>query len=99
MALFKFVSSILEDKPIDIYNHGEMYRDFTYVEDLVYAIRKLVDIPPNNSYIKLKEKMEKSPKQPDGHTFLRTSLKKNSGGKLRKKMVRKTGPMKNCSKR
>ena len=56
MALFKFVSSILEDKPIDIYNHGEMYRDFTYVEDLVYAIRKLVDIPPNNSYIKLKEK-------------------------------------------
>ena len=35
MALFKFVSSILNNKPIDIYNNGEMYRDFTYVDDLV----------------------------------------------------------------
>ena len=54
--LYLNLSINLEDKPIDIYNNGKMYRDFTYVEDLVYAIRKLVDIPPNNSYIKLKEK-------------------------------------------
>ena len=38
MALFKFVSGILNNKPIDIYNNGEMYRDFTYVDDLVYGI-------------------------------------------------------------
>ena len=49
MALFKFVSAILEDKPIDIYNQGEMYRDFTYVEDLVSAIYLLIDKVPNNS--------------------------------------------------
>lgn len=46
LALFKFVSAILSDRPIDIYNHGEMYRDFTYVDDLVKAIRLLIDVPP-----------------------------------------------------
>ena len=46
MALFKFVEAILADRPIDIYNHGEMYRDFTYVDDLVRGIRLLLDTPP-----------------------------------------------------
>jgi len=47
MALFKFVDAILKDRPIDIYNNGEMYRDFTYVTDLVRAIRLLIDQPPS----------------------------------------------------
>lgn len=46
MALYKFVEAILNDRPIDIYNHGEMYRDFTYVTDLVRAIRLLIDAVP-----------------------------------------------------
>jgi len=46
MALFKFTAGILEGRPIDIYNHGEMYRDFTYVEDLVRGIRLLIDAVP-----------------------------------------------------
>ena len=46
MALFKFTDAILHDRPIDIYNHGEMYRDFTYVEDLVRGIRLLIDAVP-----------------------------------------------------
>ena len=46
MALFKFVDAILKGQPIDIYNHGEMFRDFTYVGDLVRAIRLLIDTPP-----------------------------------------------------
>jgi len=46
MALFKFTKGILEGTPIDIYNHGEMYRDFTYVEDLVRGIRLLIDAVP-----------------------------------------------------
>ncbi|THD82140.1 NAD-dependent epimerase/dehydratase family protein [Aliigemmobacter aestuarii] len=46
MALFRFVEAILDGRPIDIYNHGEMWRDFTYVTDLVRAIRLLVDTPP-----------------------------------------------------
>ncbi|MBO9432184.1 NAD-dependent epimerase/dehydratase family protein [Sulfitobacter sp. R18_1] len=46
LALYKFVSAMLEGRPIDIYNHGDMYRDFTYVEDLVRGIRLLVDAVP-----------------------------------------------------
>ncbi|WP_299939042.1 GDP-mannose 4,6-dehydratase [uncultured Pelagimonas sp.] len=42
MALFKFVKATLEGDAIDVYNHGEMYRDFTYVTDLVRAIRLLM---------------------------------------------------------
>lgn len=55
MALFKFVSLILNNKPIDIYNNGEMYRDFTYVDDLVYGIKLLVDAIPSD-----REKIYKS---------------------------------------
>ncbi|WP_226552771.1 NAD-dependent epimerase/dehydratase family protein [Celeribacter naphthalenivorans] len=46
MALFKFTKAILEGKPIDVYNYGDMKRDFTYVEDLVHAIRLLIDAVP-----------------------------------------------------
>jgi UDP-glucuronate 4-epimerase len=46
MALFKFTKGILEETPIDIYNHGDMWRDFTYVEDLVRGIRLLIDAAP-----------------------------------------------------
>ena len=46
MALFKFTKAILSGEPIDIYNHGDMARDFTYVEDLVRGIRLLLEVPP-----------------------------------------------------
>ncbi|MDG1339540.1 MAG: SDR family NAD(P)-dependent oxidoreductase [Paracoccaceae bacterium] len=46
MAPHKFTKGILEGHEIDIYNHGDMYRDFTYVEDLVRGIGLLVDVPP-----------------------------------------------------
>lgn len=46
LALYKFVDAILDDRPIDIYNHGDMYRDFTYVDDLVRAICLLIDAVP-----------------------------------------------------
>jgi UDP-glucuronate 4-epimerase len=46
MALFKFTKGIVEGTPIDIYNHGQMWRDFTYVEDLVRGIRLLIDAVP-----------------------------------------------------
>ena len=46
LALFKFVDAILDDRPIDIYNQGDMLRDFTYVGDLVRAISLLIPIIP-----------------------------------------------------
>ena len=46
MAPFKFVDLVMKDRPIDVYNHGQMWRDFTYVTDLVRAIRLLIDAVP-----------------------------------------------------
>ena len=46
LAYFKFVDAILKGEPIDVYNHGEMWRDFTAVDDLVQAVRLLIDVPP-----------------------------------------------------
>lgn len=42
MALFLFTKAILEGKPIDVFNHGKMKRDFTYVDDIVESISRLV---------------------------------------------------------
>ncbi|WP_206057412.1 NAD-dependent epimerase/dehydratase family protein [Nitratireductor sp. XY-223] len=46
VVLFKFVDAILSDRPIDVYNNGGIYRDFTYVDDLVRCIRLLMDVVP-----------------------------------------------------
>ena len=46
MALFKFTRGIVEGTPIDVYNHGRMERDFTYIDDLVEAIARLIALPP-----------------------------------------------------
>ncbi|MFY0659536.1 MAG: SDR family NAD(P)-dependent oxidoreductase [Shimia sp.] len=46
MALFKFTKAILEGSPIDIYNHGDMSRDFTYIDDLVTGIVNLIEAVP-----------------------------------------------------
>ena len=46
MALFKFVDAILKNNPIDLFNYGQMYRDFTYIDDVVKAISLLLDKTP-----------------------------------------------------
>ncbi|WP_374525911.1 GDP-mannose 4,6-dehydratase [Sphingopyxis sp.] len=46
MVPYKFVQAMVEGRPIDIYNNGDMYRDFTYVGDLVRGIRMLMDVAP-----------------------------------------------------
>lgn len=46
MALFKFTKAILEDKPIDVYNNGQMRRDFTYVDDIVEGVMQVMSVPP-----------------------------------------------------
>lgn len=48
MAPFKFVRAVLNDQPIDVYNNGEMARDFTFVDDLVRSIADLVDVVPGS---------------------------------------------------
>ena len=46
MAYFKFTRAILEDRPIDVYNNGEMRRDFTYIDDIVEGIMRLAPLAP-----------------------------------------------------
>jgi UDP-glucuronate 4-epimerase len=48
MALFKFTKSILEGKKIDVYNNGEMQRDFTYIDDIIEGIVGLIEKVPVN---------------------------------------------------
>lgn len=46
MALFLFTDAILRDRPIEVFNHGKMERDFTYIDDIVNGMAKMVDRPP-----------------------------------------------------
>ena len=52
MALFKFTKGILNKKKIDIYNQGKMYRDFTYIDDIVDGVCLLINKAPNLNRVK-----------------------------------------------
>ena len=49
MALFKFTKAILNGEPIDVYNYGDMGRDFTYIDDLINGMYLLLDVIPEPS--------------------------------------------------
>jgi UDP-glucuronate 4-epimerase len=61
MALFIFTKAILEGKPIDVFNHGKMKRDFTYIDDIVEGIVRLIPMMPTGN-------KEWSPMEPDTAT-------------------------------
>jgi UDP-glucuronate 4-epimerase len=48
MALFKFTDAILKGRPIDVYNDGAMSRDFTYIDDIVEGLVRLIPLPPTD---------------------------------------------------
>jgi len=47
MALFKFTRAILEGAPLPVYNHGDMSRDFTYIDDIVEGVVRVLDVIPD----------------------------------------------------
>src|SRR5260370_34356770 len=51
LAHFKFTDAIVRGKPIEIYNHGRMQRDFTYIDDVVEAIMRGLEHPPKRSVL------------------------------------------------
>lgn len=53
MAMFKFTKAILEGKPIDVYNHGNLSRDFTYIDDIVEGICRIVGRTPEQPEYRL----------------------------------------------
>lgn len=52
MALFLFTKAIIEGRPIDVFNHGDMRRDFTYIDDIIEGVVRVVDRPaqPNRAW-------------------------------------------------
>jgi UDP-glucuronate 4-epimerase len=46
MVLFKFTKAILEGRPIDVFNQGYMKRDFTYIDDVIESVTRVMDIIP-----------------------------------------------------
>lgn len=53
MAAYKFVKAIFEDQPIDVYNHGQMKRDFTYIDDIVEGIVRVIGTIPTKMESKI----------------------------------------------
>jgi UDP-glucuronate 4-epimerase len=53
MAPFLFTSALFEDRPIRLFNNGRLQRDFTYIDDLVEAIRALMEVVPHHSKIRV----------------------------------------------
>ena len=45
MALFLFTKAMLEGKPIQVFNNGQMVRDFTYIDDIIESLMRLLDKP------------------------------------------------------
>lgn len=62
MAYFSFTDAIMNDKSIKVFNHGKMERDFTYIDDIVEAIYKLLPLAPkaNPEWDELKDKQSES---------------------------------------
>jgi len=57
MAYFKFTRAILNGDPIDVYNNGQMQRDFTYIDDLVAAIMALADVVPGDTPVSSRDSL------------------------------------------
>ena len=53
MAMFKFTKAIMDGTPIDVYNHGNLSRDFTYVDDIVEGICRIIAKPPEHPEYRL----------------------------------------------
>ena len=49
MAYFLFTKAILEGRPIDVFNHGKMKRDFTYIDDIVEGVVRVIDRLPQSN--------------------------------------------------
>lgn len=49
MAYFKFSEKIMNNNPIDVYHNGEMSRDFTYIDDIIAGVCKVLEVPPSGN--------------------------------------------------
>ncbi|MFP3089909.1 NAD-dependent epimerase [Treponema sp. TIM-1] len=86
MAPFLFTKAILEDEPIKVFNHGNMKRDFTYIDDIIEGIVRTVDRIPGFSRAAYKIYNIGCGKPVDLMTFIET-IEKNTGKKAKKELL------------
>lgn len=93
MAPFKFTKAILQGETIDVYGHGRMFRDFTYVTDLVRAIRLLMDKPPNGPPRRTRSRRATAsrPSRPGASSTSATARRWHSATSLRRSRRRLAG--------
>lgn len=89
MALFKFTKAILADEPLDVFNHGHHSRDFTYIDDIVEGIVRVLDntATPNPDW---------DPAQPDPATSLAPYRVYNIGNSQPVQLMRYIEVIENC---
>jgi UDP-glucuronate 4-epimerase len=64
MAVWLFTQAIFEDRPVRLYNHGHMRRDFTYVDDVIEAVVRLIEAPPAETAVDAAAPTSSTPSQP-----------------------------------
>lgn len=89
MALFLFTRAILEDKPIDVFNHGNMERDFTYIDDIVEGVIRVIDKVPEAD-------PDWGKKEPDAATSYCPYRVYNIGNNNKEKLLRYIEVLENC---
>lgn len=52
MAYYKFANAIIQEQPIEVYNNGDMYRDFTYIDDIIEGIMNVIYNPPTHKLLR-----------------------------------------------
>jgi UDP-glucuronate 4-epimerase len=76
MALFLFTKAIMENKPIDVYNYGDMVRDFTYIDDIIEGVVRVTNKPPTPT----PTLTQNPPSPPSDHWSLIARPKRSEGG-------------------
>lgn len=89
MALFLFTKAIIENKPIDVFNHGNMERDFTYVDDIVEGVCRVIDKAPE-------ENPEWDRTNPDPATSYSPFRVYNIGNNSKEKLLRYIEVLEDC---
>jgi UDP-glucuronate 4-epimerase len=89
MALYKFTESILKKKTIEIFNHGRHKRDFTYINDLIDFINKIIKNPPHKKNKPLFKIYNMGSGNPIRLTDYISSIEKHAGVKAKKKFIAK----------
>jgi UDP-glucuronate 4-epimerase len=88
MALYKFTESILKKKSIEIFNHGKHKRDFTYIDDLIVFVNKIINIHPKKNFKKPPFKIYNlGSGNPIKLMDYISSIEKHTGVKAKKKFI------------